>query len=71
MDANHKFDTRVTFTFLGNEKKLICAVLTEKDKNCSKNKTTSNENENTKTIRASRSKVKIQLFEENIKERKK
>ena len=27
MDANHKFDTRVVFTFLGNEKELIlCRV---------------------------------------------
>ena len=62
MDAIHKNDTRVVFTFLGNQKELILFCvnrerqeLLQKEK---KNKTTSNENENTKTICALGSKVK-------------
>ena len=31
MDANHEFDTRVVFTFLGNEKELVlCCVNRER-----------------------------------------
>ena len=38
MDANHKFDTRVVFTFLGNEKELIlCCVNQERQKLKKKN----------------------------------
>ena len=50
MNANQKFDTRVVFTFLGNEKELIlCHVNQEKQELLSKKKRT-NENENTKTV---------------------
>ena len=32
MDANHKFDTKVVFTFIGNEKELILCCVNQKDK---------------------------------------
>ena len=42
MDANHKFDTRVVFTFLGNEKELILCCVNQERQELKKKKNQKN-----------------------------
>ena len=71
MNANHKFDTRLVFTFLGNEKELIlCCVNQERQEWLQKKKKTRPlQMKVQKQFVPEEARYKVQHFEENIEEK--